>query len=116
MQNSPMLISIKDPAGQYQFINKTFESLFGLEQSAVIGKTDTQIFPETIAVIFEKMHFDVLHKKSRVEAEERITSAISNIGLRLFVIRSMTNTVRSGRFAARRLILTNAGNWTSRKN
>ena len=73
MQNSPMLISIKDPAGQYQFINKTFESLFGLEQSAVIGKTDTQIFPETIAVIFEKMHFDVLHKKSRVEAEERIT-------------------------------------------
>jgi two-component system CheB/CheR fusion protein len=72
MQNSPMLISIKDTAGQYQFINKTFESIFDLEQSAIIGKTDTQVFPETIAVIFEKMHFDVLHKKSRVEAEERI--------------------------------------------
>jgi two-component system CheB/CheR fusion protein len=72
MQNSPMLISIKDTAGQYQFINTTFESIFNLEQSAIIGKTDTQIFPETIAVMFEKMHFAVLHKKSRIEVEERI--------------------------------------------
>ena len=28
MQNSPMLISVKDTAGIYQFVNKTFESQF----------------------------------------------------------------------------------------
>ena len=72
MQNSPMLISIKDPAGHYQFVNKAFETMYGLEERAVIGKTDTQLFPETIAALFEKLHFDVLHKKSRVEAEERV--------------------------------------------
>ena len=72
MQNSPMHISIKDPAGRYQFVNTAFESLFGLEQSNLVGKTDTQIFPEAIATLFEKLHFDVLYKKTRVEAEERI--------------------------------------------
>lgn len=72
MQNSPMHISIRDAAGQYQFVNKAFENLFGLKQQEVIGKTDTQVFPEAIAVLFEKLHFDVLHKKTRVESEERI--------------------------------------------
>ena len=75
MQNSPMHISIKDPAGQYQFVNKAFEITFGLAQSQVIGKTDTQLFPEPLAAIFEKLHFDVLHRKNRVEAEERIQIA-----------------------------------------
>jgi two-component system CheB/CheR fusion protein len=73
MQNSPMLISIKDTAGRYQFVNKAFESVFGLEQHQVMGKTDTQVFPEPIAVLFEKLHFEVLHKKARVESEEHIT-------------------------------------------
>jgi len=75
MQNSPMLISIKDTAGQYQFVNRAFESTFDLEQSTLIGKTDTQIFPEDVAILFEKLHFDVLHKKVRIEVEERITIA-----------------------------------------
>ncbi len=73
MQNSPMLISVKDTAGQYQFVNKAFESIMNVEQAAVIGKTDTQVFPESISTLFEKLHFDVLHKKSRVEVSDRIT-------------------------------------------
>ena len=72
MQNSPMLISIKDPAGQYQFVNKEFEYIFDLDQSNIIGKTDTQIFNENTATLFERLHFDVLHKKTRVEAEAQI--------------------------------------------
>ena len=72
MQNSPMLISIKDPAGHYQFVNEAFENFLGLEHDSVLGKTDTQVFPEYIAVLFEKLHFDVLHTKTRVEAEERL--------------------------------------------
>ena len=75
MQNSPLHITIKDPAGQYQFVNSAFEITFGLDQNEVIGKTDTQIFPEPLAAIFEKLHFDVLHRKNRVEAEERIQIA-----------------------------------------
>lgn len=72
MQNSPMLINIKDTAGQYQFVNRTFENLFGLHNDDVEGKTDSQVFPEHLAVLFEKLHFDVLHRKARVEMEERI--------------------------------------------
>ncbi len=72
MQNSPMHIGIKDTAGKYQFVNQAFEITFGLDQSDVIGKTDTQIFSEPMAGLFEKLHFDVLHKKSRVETEERL--------------------------------------------
>ncbi|MEI7841914.1 MAG: EAL domain-containing protein [Gallionellaceae bacterium] len=73
MQNSPMLISIKDTAGHYQFVNTAFERTFDLEQSAIIGKADTQILPDEIATLFEKLHFDVLHKKTRIEVEELIT-------------------------------------------
>jgi len=72
MQNSPMLISIKDTAGRYQFVNKAFESIFRQPEQKVIGKTDTQIFPEYIATLFERLHFEVLHKKTRVEAEEHL--------------------------------------------
>jgi two-component system CheB/CheR fusion protein len=72
MQNSPMLISLKDPAGQYQFVNKTFECVFNLNLDDVIGKTDTQIFPESIAILFEQLHFNVLHKKTRLELEASI--------------------------------------------
>ncbi|MFA7238835.1 MAG: chemotaxis protein CheB [Sulfuricellaceae bacterium] len=72
MQNSPMQISVKNTAGQYQFVNKAFGNMFGLEQRNVIGKSDTQVFPEPVSALFEKLHFDVLHKKMLVEAEERI--------------------------------------------
>ena len=70
MQNSPMHISIKDPSGQYRFANRAFESMFGLPQEEVVGKTDTQVFPEHMSALFEKLHFDVLHRKALVEAEE----------------------------------------------
>ncbi len=73
MQNSPLLISIKDTAGQYQFVNASFESTFNLKAEKFFGKTDTQVFPEPLAELFEKMHFDVLHKKARVESEHTIT-------------------------------------------
>jgi two-component system CheB/CheR fusion protein len=73
MQNSPMQISVKNTAGQYQFVNKAFESMFGLKQNDVIGKSDTQVFPEPVSALFEKLHFDVLHKKMLVEAEECIS-------------------------------------------
>ncbi|MDP4029714.1 MAG: chemotaxis protein CheB [Gallionella sp.] len=72
MQNSPMHISIKDPSGQYRFANRAFESMFGLPQEKVVGKTDTQVFPEHMSALFEKLHFDVLHRKTLVEAEECI--------------------------------------------
>lgn len=72
MQNSPMLISIKDTAGHYQFLNRTFENLFDIRNNDVAGKTDSQVFPEQQAMLFEKLHFDVLHKKTRVELEERL--------------------------------------------
>ncbi len=72
MQNSPMLISIKDTAGQYQFVNRAFENLFDLRNDDLADKTDSQIFPEHLSTLFEKLHFDVLHRKARVEMEERI--------------------------------------------
>lgn len=73
MQNSPMLINIKDTAGQYQFVNRAFENLFDLRNDDVAGKTDSQIFPVHLASLFERLHFDVLHRKARVEVDERIS-------------------------------------------
>ena len=49
MENSPALAFIKDAEGRYLFINKPFESIFGVEREHVLGKTVYDWLPEETA-------------------------------------------------------------------
>lgn len=49
LDSSPAVIYTKDLHGCFLFINREFESLFGLTRSQVVGKTDYDFFPKAIA-------------------------------------------------------------------
>jgi PAS domain S-box-containing protein len=49
MENSPALAFIKDADGRYLFVNKPFETMFGVERGHVLGKTMYEWLPEQTA-------------------------------------------------------------------
>lgn len=52
LDNTDSFIYIKDPQGKYILINKHYEDYFQLKNTNVIGKTDLEFFPKTIAKEF----------------------------------------------------------------
>ena len=51
----PMPIYYKDIQGIYRGCNKTFETMFGLSEEDIIGKTVSDIWPKELADIYHKM-------------------------------------------------------------
>lgn len=49
MENSPAMAFIKDADGRYLFVNKPFETMFGVERGDVLGKTVYEWLPEETA-------------------------------------------------------------------
>jgi len=55
VENSPALIFVKDLAGRYLMVNRRYTDVFHVESSAVIGKTDHEIFPKENADAYRAM-------------------------------------------------------------
>jgi two-component system CheB/CheR fusion protein len=72
MNNSTALITLKDLAGRYEFVNRQFAETFGLKAEELIGKTDVNIFPARIADDFRSKELDAVRRKKAVEAEDEI--------------------------------------------
>lgn len=72
MNNSSSLISLKDLAGRYEFINRQFELFFEVSAEQVLGKTDAQIFPRKMADDFRTKELEVVRKKMALEFEDRL--------------------------------------------
>ncbi len=70
INNAGSVIYIKNPQGQYLLINRQYETLFHLEQEAVKGKTDHDIFPKAIADTFRANDLEVLAAGVPIESEE----------------------------------------------
>lgn len=75
MNNSTSIIALKDLAGRYEFVNRQFESFFGLESEQVLGKTDTQVLPRKIADDFRAKELDVVRLHTSMEFEDHLTLA-----------------------------------------
>jgi PAS domain S-box-containing protein len=82
LDNSSTIIFIKDVAGRYLQVNHWFERLFHLNQHEVLGKTDFDLFPETIARTFQENDRKVLETGSPLEIEE---VAAHDGGLRTYI-------------------------------
>jgi PAS domain S-box-containing protein len=52
MDNLPGLAWIKDGAGRYQYVNRAAEAAFGRPREALLGRTDSEIFPPATAEQF----------------------------------------------------------------
>ncbi len=75
MDNSTALISVKDTAGRFQFINRRFENLFNITNAEIQGKTDRDLFPEKVADTIRKNDLKVLTSGVALEIEEVVSQA-----------------------------------------
>ena len=70
LDNTTAVIYIKDTQGRYLLINREFEGLFHVTQAQVIGKTDYDLFPVSMADAFRKNDQKVLETRTPLEFEE----------------------------------------------
>ncbi|MEY4503890.1 MAG: hypothetical protein RL154_182, partial [Pseudomonadota bacterium] len=69
MNNSSLIVSLKEPLGKYKFINKKFEYFFGLKSEEILGKTDKQIFNDTISEKLKLLDFKLLQTNTALQEE-----------------------------------------------
>jgi two-component system sensor kinase FixL len=74
VDNTTLVIYVKDTAGRYLLVNTPFEHLFQVERRDAIGKTDYELFPQEIAEAFWPNDQKVLTDRSPQEFQELITS------------------------------------------
>ena len=78
MDNSTSMISLKDLAGRYEFVNRQFEKVFGAKSEDVIGKTDGQVFSGRTADNFRNKELEVIRRQEAVESEDLLQRATGN--------------------------------------
>lgn len=72
LDNATAVIYAKDRDGCYVFINKKFESIFGITNEAIKGKVDRHIFPADVADVFRKNDLNVIYTGQPIEIEETV--------------------------------------------
>lgn len=73
--NSPSLIYAKDPQGLYLFVNRAFESAYGLSEPEICGKSDAQLFSPAVAARLQSDDREVLESGGLFEREETVPQA-----------------------------------------
>ncbi|MBD1826621.1 PAS domain-containing protein [Microcoleus vaginatus GB1-A2] len=72
LDNSTAMIYIKDVDGKYLLTNRHFKNLFHLAKEQIIGKTDSDIFPQDKAEVLRENDLKVLEACSPLTIEEVI--------------------------------------------
>jgi PAS domain S-box-containing protein len=70
LDNSPNMIFLKNAEGQYLLVNRQFETAFHLNGTAIVGKTDDELFPPSQATSFRANDRKVLETGVPMEFEE----------------------------------------------
>jgi PAS domain S-box-containing protein len=72
LDNTPLIVFVKDLEGRYLFVNKSFLELLSLTDKEVIGKTDFDITSAELAAEYKKVDDEVIRTLRSVEREETI--------------------------------------------
>ena len=70
LKNTPSVIFIKDKDFKYIRVNSNFESLIGLSESQITGKSDYEIFDQETADQFRANDVKVMSELSAIQVEE----------------------------------------------
>lgn len=97
LDHTSAVIYLKDQAGRYLVVNRRMKDFVSREMEELVGKTDLEIFPETIARGLLVADAKVWHSRMPVECEE-----VAPIGGSMHTFRSIKFPVKdeSGRMAA----------------
>jgi PAS domain S-box-containing protein len=69
MDNSPLIIALKDAEGRYVTANKFSIEIFGLTEDEIIGKTAYDLFPKELADDIREEERKVFETRSAIEVE-----------------------------------------------
>lgn len=72
LDNTPVMMYVKDPEGRYTLVNRKFRETFGLDEEDIIGKTVVDIPGNVMAGVFSEADKRVLATGKPVEFEETI--------------------------------------------
>ncbi len=72
LRYTPSVVYIKDREGRYTLVNSRYEEVFGIRNAQIRGKTDHEIFPQTIAEQFRASDLRVLAHRESYQVEEVI--------------------------------------------
>jgi two-component system CheB/CheR fusion protein len=97
MNHSVSLVSLKDAAGRYEFINLRFQDLFGVTASEVVGKTDQQVFGRNIARVLRTRDLAAMDQMIPIESVDELDLKHGKAWLETvrFPIFDSTGTVRA---------------------
>jgi two-component system CheB/CheR fusion protein len=93
MDHSPAIVWIKDEAGHYRYLNKSYRTHFGIEDTAWQGKTDADLWPAPLAQKFQVDDQAILASSHTSETEEQVPETNGRYSwwrLVKFVIRDVT--------------------------
>jgi PAS domain S-box-containing protein len=69
------LVSLKDRHGRFLFVNRRFAEVVARDRDDVIGRTDREVFPESLAASYRANDLAVLNAGTPVEFEEAVPHA-----------------------------------------
>lgn len=110
MENSTVMMALKDLNGHYTFANPKFLNTFGLSREELEGHTPFELFPEPYASSMWACDLEALRYQRMVEGEHVLTAPEG--GVRIF---SSVHQVLRDDQGHPHLILTEAEDITSRK-
>lgn len=93
VDNTATIISVKDRSGRYSMVNRKFESVFGVSGMMMVGRTDREVFPETLAESLRVNDDRVIDTNGPVEIEQTITPGRGIRPRRMFVVKTPLHDV-----------------------
>ncbi|MDM8519179.1 PAS domain S-box protein [Anaerolineales bacterium HSG6] len=76
IDNSPLVVFVKDKAGQFILTNQVFDGFFGfVDKAQVIGKIDADFLPEAVAQQNRQNDLEVFNVNKPIRSEEVIPSS-----------------------------------------
>lgn len=75
LNHSPAIVTIKDEAGSYRYVNAAFLQMLGKDVQEVLGKTDADLWPADIASYFAQQDRHARLKGASYSAAELIKRA-----------------------------------------
>ena len=83
IDNSPAMIFFKGADGRYQIVNRRWEAVTGVDRTHILGRSDADCFPETVARQAAASDARIMADGVMVQAEEEVTTR--DQGVRVFM-------------------------------
>lgn len=81
LDNTPLIIFIKDLEGKYLLANKSYREAFKLNKEEIIGKTDFDIVEEKDALRYDEIDQYIIKEQKNVEIEETMQKGDATVNL-----------------------------------